>query len=142
MSNPDWRWTDEDSRDLDERNRRMRKPRPYRPPISTTDADTLISRKVTTLDPYLSRPGRRKSNRADDPEVQRREWERTKRQLRVAGVRVVEPSSTPSTPTERRCEDCGVDISHRGHSSTRCVRDAARHKEVLKRERRSRENQQ
>jgi hypothetical protein len=138
----DWRWTDEDSRDLDERNRQMRKPRRYVPPISTKEADTLISRKVTTLDQFHSRPGRRKSNRADDPEVQRREWERTKQQLRAAGVRVVERSSTPSTSTERRCEDCGVDISHRGASSTRCVRDAARRKEVLKRERKSRENQQ
>lgn len=147
----DWRWTDEDSRALDEQTRRMRRPPKYRPPVTTREADAVIKRPVTTLDQFLSRPGRRKSNRGDDPEVIQRKWAKTKRDLERAGIRPVETTTTPPdahprmdkpAAHERSCIDCGEDISSRGPTSTRCTEHAYKHKVQSRRARLRKENGQ
>lgn len=150
-----WRWTDEDSRDLDERTRAMRKPSKYVPPSTSKEVNTKATRPVTTFDQFVSRPGKRPSAE----EQSKREWERTKAQLKAAGVRVVETPplaqpqqprmprqrKPPAPPRTRTCIDCGADISRRGPTAVRCTEDAYAHSRRLAIERaarRSKENQQ
>lgn len=151
-----WRWTDEDSRDLDERNRRMRRPPRQQLPVTTKEAQQVTARRALThLDQFVSRPSRR----ARSPEEkQAKEWERTKRNLQAAGVRVVEtpphrpevqprmakPTKAPKAARERHCVDCGADISQRGPTAARCEEHAYTHSRHLARERsrKNKENQQ
>ena len=85
----DWRWTDEDSRDLDERNRRMRKPRPYRPP--TAKGVEPVRARATTQDlPTVHIKHTKRLKRPTPEQKAQKEWERTKRDLERAGIRPVE----------------------------------------------------
>ena len=145
-----WRWTDDDSRDLDERTRRMRRPKRYVPPISTKEAEQVAKHPVTTLDQFVSRPSRRKTPTSQQKQAQ--EWARTRAQLERAGIRPVEsPPATKLAPAPkarkraskavptprppRYCanDECGVDISHRGAMSVHCEECAYKHARQRKR---------
>ena len=118
-------WSDDDSRELDERIRAMRKPKASpSPALSHADARKVASRPVTGMldSTWLMSRGRRRVIK------ERFEQTQLKRQLEAAGVTVPEPpsepDSTPSTPA-RLCVDCGADISDRGPTAVRCVEHAA-----------------